>query len=200
MASAIVDPSDANRALATEALDLARRLRSPFLQAMALYGNAEWLIDADPDRALQLLQQGVEFGSHSNHYSYGICLSALAALHGRVRNPADALRLYRDACEIWYQSGNWANQWILFRNLVELLPRVGQHEFAAVLHGAVSSVPEMSPPDLSPEGQRLAAAVASIEADLGRGRYEAALAEGAALDPGAVVIRVRATLDQLVAS
>ena len=197
VATAIVSRTPANRALATEALDLARQLQSPFLQSMALYGNAEWLIDSDPNAALDLLRQGVEVGRHSNRFSYGICLSALAALQGRVGDPSEALALYRDACELWHQSGNWANQWILLRNLAELLPRVGQHEFGAVLYGAVMNGPEMNPPDLSPEGQRLLVAAESMEETLGAGPYTAATSEGAKLDSSDVVALVRAELAKL---
>src|SRR5262249_38081096 len=152
VASGLTDANSGSGVFADEALRLARRCGSPSLIALALYTNSERIIEDDPAAALALAREGAAIGPQSgNRFAYGLCLSNEATLTGRLGDGAEALRLYRSAIENWQESGNWANQRILLRNLAELAARRGEHSLTARLLGALNASGEMLAADIGSE-------------------------------------------------
>ena len=201
LGSSILDRSTANWDLVEEGVRIARKLDSPFLIAMGMYGKSEWLIDDDPVRARTLLEEGVQAGRRSgNRLSYGVCLSTLASLLGRNGPPSEAADLYREAIANWHAAGNWANQRVLLRNLAEFAARVGEPEITATLLGALDGSGDMNSADLGPEGDRLRSATAQATRALGAGRYHEHFRSGSALPPDELVRRAVAALDRIAAN
>lgn len=199
VASAFLDRSPHNRALADEALALARRTDNPVLISFALYGACEWLIDDDPQQALRLVREGVESGRAASRssFSYGLCLSTLASLVGRVGNSGEAVQHYLAAIENWQSAGNWSNQRILLRNVAEFASRQGEMELTASLLGALDASGEMNAADIGPEGERLARAIERAHQVLGTERYDAVVEQGGRRHPTAVVTDTVAVLRRL---
>ena len=178
-----------------EALDLARRCGSPFLIALALYAKSECAIDDDPAAAMQQVREGVAIGGESgNRFAYGLCLSTLASLTGRLGQPSEALSLYRQAVENWRAVGNWTNQRILLRNLAEFAARIGEHALTVRLLVALDASGEMLAADIGPEGARLRDAADRARQALGEHRCDELAREGAHVHP---LVLVRDTLSQL---
>jgi len=200
VASGLANADSGSGSLADEALALARRSGSPSLIALALYTKSERIIEDDPRAALALAAEGAAIGQPSgNRFAYGLCLSNEATLTGRLGDSAEALRLYRDAIENWQQSGNWANQRILLRNLAELAARRGEHELTARLLGALDASGEMLAADFSAEGARLRAAIDAARRNLGDERFSTAAAEGARVHPVTLVADTLAAVDRMLA-
>jgi DNA-binding CsgD family transcriptional regulator len=180
---------------AAEALDLARRCGSPFLIALALYATSECLIDDDPTTAMRQLREGVAIGRESgNRFAYGLCLSTLASLTGRLGQPTEALSLYRQAVENWRAAGNWTNQRILLRNLAEFAARINEHALTVRLLAALDASGEMLAADIGPEGTRLREAADEARRALGEHLCEELVREGTNVHP---LVLVRDTLKQL---
>lgn len=195
VAGSFLDRSVAQAALADEALDLARRCGSPYLVALTLYAKSECVIDDDPAAAMKFVEDGVAIGRGSgNRFAYGLCLSTLASLTGRLGEAAAALTLYRTALENWAASGNWTNQRVLLRNLAEFAARNGEHALTARLLGALDASGEMLGAEIGQEGERLAAAVDLSRRALGDDRYDEIACEGARAHP---LVLVRNTLKLL---
>jgi DNA-binding CsgD family transcriptional regulator len=153
------------------------------------------VIDHDPVAAKELVAEGATIGRESgNRFAYGLCLSTLASLTGRLGDVEEAGRLYRSAIDNWRAAGNWTNQRIVLRNLAEFAPRVGLHHLTARLLGALDASGEMLGADVGPEGERLVAAITSARLGLGEERYNELFREGAATHP---VVLVRLTLEAL---
>jgi predicted ATPase/DNA-binding CsgD family transcriptional regulator len=201
VASGLADPETGSGAIADEALVLARHCNSPSLIALALYTKSERVIEDDPAAALALAREGAEIGRQSgNRFAYGLCLANAASLTGRIGDRLDALRLYRSAIENWQQSGNWANQRIVLRNLAELAARRDEYGLTGRLVGALGAQGEMLGADIGAEGGRLRSAVDAARRALGDERYAAAVAEGAAAHPVTLVADTLAALDHMLAT
>lgn len=180
---------------AREALFLARRCGSPFLIALALYASSECIIDREPEHALDLVTEGVTVGRESgNRFAFGLCLSTLASLIGRIGPPTEALALYRLALGHWRQTGNWSNQLILLRNLAEFAARIGSFDLTARLLGALETSGDMLSADIGPEGARLDAGVQLARRSLGLQRYEAEARTGSGLGSALLIRQTEAAL------
>ena len=198
VATSFLEGSARQPGLADEALALARRCDSPYLIALTLYAKSECVIDDDPSTALGLVEEAATIGRESgNRFAYGLCLTTLASLTGRLGDPADALPLYRLAVDNWRAAGNWTNQRILLRNLAEFAPRIGEYELTARLPAALGASGEMLGPDIGPEGARLAYAIELAREALGDDRYGEAARQGSQMHPLALVRDTAELLDRL---
>ena len=173
----------------------ARESGSPTAIGWAFYAFAESLMDADPQRALDLFDEAAAAaGSTGATFIVGVSVLSATTLRGRVGEPSDALAGYRDLIDRWQWAGNWAQQWITLRNLVELLARLGRHEPAAVLFGAVEASP-VPPPGAGAEADRLALAISTLEAALGAEQLSRSIAHGRSMPKDDLVAYARAEIE-----
>jgi DNA-binding SARP family transcriptional activator len=187
-------------ALADEVRELASRSKNPTALAWALYVRGESLLEADPTQALALLEESLEAAaSADNVFVTGVALLSATSLRGRYGEPGRALRSYRDAIEHWHRHGNWTQQWITLRNLIELLARVGAGEPAAVIYGATNAS-ATAPPTFGPEARRLAAVVALLSRGLGLEALDEATQRGAALSDEEVVAFATTAIERILAA
>ena len=157
------------------------------------------MIDDDPQQALRLVREGVESGRAASRssFGYGLCLSTLASLVGRVGDSGEAVQHYLAAIENWQSAGNWSNQRILLRNVAEFASRQGEMELTASLLGALDASGEMNAADIGPEGERLARAIERAHQVLGTERYDAVVEQGGRRHRTAVVTDTVAVLRRL---
>lgn len=126
--------------LASRAKQLATAIANPSALAWADYALGEALLDQEPDRARQALDRAVVAARAArNRFVLGVALVSAGSLHTRHGDAAQAARLLGEAVEHWSQAGNWTQQWITLRNVIDLLIRLEGHEQAAVLYGALTA-------------------------------------------------------------
>jgi hypothetical protein len=151
------------------------------------YVAGEIRLDDAPAEALEYLRRAVvtarQVGNRLVAGVAGVSAVSCAARHG---DPAAALGEYAGLLEHWQREGEWVQQWVTLRTLVEALSRLGRHAEATVLQGALGASPTATAP-VGADAARLAEAAAAARAALGDERVEQLSAEGAALgDDGAV--------------
>jgi predicted ATPase/DNA-binding SARP family transcriptional activator len=168
---------------------------NPTATAWSLYARGESLLDEDPDRALALLDKSLDAATSANNvFITGVALLSATSIRGRHGEPRQALRSYLDAINHWHQLGNWTQQWITLRNLIDLLARVGADEPAAELYGATASS-ATAPPTFGPEAQRLHAVIAELTRRLGQEAADEATQRGATLSDDEVVDLATTTIE-----
>jgi predicted ATPase/DNA-binding SARP family transcriptional activator len=167
------------------------------MRAWARYGQGEVLLEADPARARQPLEEAVQLARRSGaRLPEGTAMLSLATACARSGETKRALALFRDAVAHWRSTGDWAHQLTTLRNLVEVLLDAGADDDAAMLHGAVQD-PRV--PSFGPEASRLAAAWDRLEARLGPVATRRAAEHGAQLSETELADVALARLDALVA-
>ncbi len=150
--------------------------------AYAWYCAGEAVLALDPARARARLACALELAEQTGaSFVTGVAGASKVSIDARLGDPVAAAADYRRLIDHWRRAGMWSTQWTMLRAIAGLLARLGRHHDAAVLTGAVRS---------TAEGHRIFGedAVALDELGvrlrdaLGAPAYEAALAEGAALD------------------
>jgi hypothetical protein len=149
-------------------------------------------MESEPEQALELLEEAVEVGLP---FIVGVASVSLTSLRGRVAG-ADALAGYRELIARWRRTGTWPQQWVTVRNLLELLARLGSHEAAAVLYGAVEA--KAPAPEQGPERERLVRALSSAEAALGAQGIAAAIERGRSMARDEVIDYALSEVDTLI--
>jgi hypothetical protein len=114
-------------------------------------------------------------------------------LISKARDAAIAQAQFQQVLDQWERLGNEAAHWWMLLQLVMLLARIDADADAALLAGAVVAARDRYP-TLTPDVQRLDAALARVRRRLGPGRTDAILAEGAALTRAATLTRARAAI------
>jgi predicted ATPase/DNA-binding SARP family transcriptional activator len=182
--------------IAQQIRDYADGTGHPFAMGWAHYGEAEVLIDEDPDRAGALLDEALARASAvGDRYLAGVTLVSAASLRVRHGDPERARSLFRDVIEHWHQAGNWTQQWTTLRNVIDLLVRLQRDHHAAVLHGAVTSRTNAAPV-FGADAERLERARLVLTERLGQDAFASTTALGAALHDEEVVTRACAALDE----
>lgn len=175
---------------------LAQVTGNPTLTAWHLYLEAEVLLDAEPDRALVLLERAVVTAeSVGNRFAAGVARVSAASLRARHGEPRRALTGFREVIEHWHQVGDWTHQWTTLRNLIVLFSRVGATGPAAVLYGAVATA-DSGAAAYGDDAERLEAtalALRGASADFARDE-----ARGRAMDPDEVVAYALEQIDRLL--
>jgi tetratricopeptide (TPR) repeat protein len=185
---------------AGRALREADALGFPSGRAWARYILGEALLDADPQRSLDLHRQALGLAYESrNDFLAGVAGLSVASLEGRLGQGEQALQRYQGLIDTWVKGGSWIQLWTTMRSLVELLVRLGHHHRALVLMGAMGASYRAAPP-FGPDAARLAEADETARAALGLTAAEAALVEGASLDDTAAVAYARGLLAELAGS
>jgi hypothetical protein len=119
--------------------------------------------------------------------------SSSIALLARSGDPQRALAQFQQVLDQWERLGNEAAHWWMLLQLVVLLARIDADADAALLAGAVVAAQDRYP-TLTPDVQRLEAALARVRRRLGPSRTDAILADGAALTRPAALTRARAAI------
>ncbi len=186
--------------LANRAKRLATATGNPTALAWADYALGEALLDQEPDRARQALDRAVAAARAArNRFVLGVALVSAGSLHTRHGDPQQAARLLGEAVDHWSQAGNWTQQWITLRHVIDLLIRLDGHEQAAVIYGALTSSGTATPA-YGADAARLAAHAAVLRRELGADGFSAASSRGAELGDDGAVPFARAALVHLVAS
>lgn len=153
--------------------------------AWVRYAHGEALMDVEPQRAAELLEQAIDTATLINsQLARGVAMVSLASLIGRGGDTRRALELFRDAVTHWRGIGDHTHQVTTLRNLVELLAHVGADEAAAVLHGAVVTG---ATPSFGAEADRVDTAWRRVVDRLGAERADGAAERGRRMTPGHLV-------------
>ena len=118
---------------ATEAQTLAARAAAfgprDTVAAWATYVHGEVLIDLDPPRAQDFLDEALDRRPpgrrplpDGRHLRLG-CLATCSAWR-----PSRGCPLYVDVIDHWFTAGDWTHQWTTMRNIVDLLARLEAYE------------------------------------------------------------------------
>jgi predicted ATPase/DNA-binding SARP family transcriptional activator len=158
------------------------------------YAEGELLADAEPDRAVELVERAVEVADRAGWWMLaGVGRLTVSSLRARTVDPVDAIPGFERLIRHWEGLGDETHQWTTLRNLVELFVRLGAHAPAARLIGAVSRAPR---PSFGAERERLEGAEQTVRRHLGDGADEL-LRSGRKDDLGAAVELASAALSEL---
>ncbi len=178
---------------------------NPSRRAFCDYVAGEVRLEVAPTEALVFLRR-----AHDTARELGnVLISGIAGLSAlccaaRLGDPAEFMSGYPELIDQFHRTRMWTQLWTTVRTLVEMLTRLGRHEAAAVLYGAVTASPTASPLR-GPDAERVGAAIDTLRQHLGEEGFGDACAKGAALgEDGAVayaleVARAVSREDQMVA-
>jgi len=152
-----------------QVIDAVRRegvaARLPMVAAWCDFTEGELLADAQPQRALELVEGVVcEADRAGWRMVAGVARLTASSLRARAADPADAVPGFERLVRHWERLGDDLHQWTTLRNLVELLTRLGAYPSAARLLGAVSTAAR---PTFGAEQRRLEQARDTLQAHLG---------------------------------
>jgi hypothetical protein len=148
---------------AEEAIKVAELTANPTARAMARCALGRALKEAEPDRALVLLEQAAELAvSVENNWLIGIASMERAAIRAAHGDPALAAQTFIELLDLWGRGGpgTGSQQWLTLRYVTRLLVRLGADAEAVALHHALVDAGQISP--LSAEVAKLVA----VEGDL----------------------------------
>jgi hypothetical protein len=178
------DPAVA--ALATLLLERVGDAPTPHA-AYAWYCAGESDLAIDVERARYRLTRALEIAAATSaSFVTGIAGTSKASIDARTGDPLEAAAEYRRLIVHWHRAGMWSTQWTTLRSIAGLLARLGRHEDAAVLEGAVRGT-EAGHRIFGADEVALVELGAGLRAALGDERYESARRRGALLDGGAAV-------------
>jgi predicted ATPase/DNA-binding SARP family transcriptional activator len=173
-------PEDSPAELAT-ARALADTAGCPTVLGFCDYVAGEILIDVSPAEALPLLVRGRDAGRRvGNAYLAAIAGVSVVSCAARTGDPAGTVGGYAELLDYFERTGSPAQQWTTVRTLIEALTRLGHHEPAAVLSGALAASPAALPL-VGADAGRMRDAEATLAAGLGPSRFAELVAEGGAL-------------------
>jgi predicted ATPase/DNA-binding SARP family transcriptional activator len=137
----------------------------PMVTVWCDFTEGELLADAQPERALHLLDRVVAAADEAGwRMGAGVARLTASSLRARTADPGDAVPGFERLIRHWARLGDETHQWTTLRNLVELLTRLGDHTSAARLLGAVEGATR---PTFGPEQQRLEQARETMRNHLG---------------------------------
>jgi tetratricopeptide (TPR) repeat protein len=173
--------------------------RAPSDQAWFHYAEGEAHARADPDPAVAAFETAIELADGvGNRFLSGVARVSAASVYGRSADPDRALRAFPRLIADWQRRGNLTHLVTSLRNVTELFVRVGAHEAAAQLFGALHGRDLKG--SYGDEAQRLADARTSLERALGAGLLQRSVAQGEGKDlPWASALALH-TIEQLAPS
>ncbi|MDP8930156.1 MAG: winged helix-turn-helix domain-containing protein [Actinomycetota bacterium] len=186
--------------LAQDAHDRARRVGNPSAIGWSLYAMGETLIDRDPDRVQGLLQEVIALaGPVRSSFLGGVARVAEASVSLRHRDPHAALASFGSLIDEWHRLGNWTQQWITLRNLVELFDKLELAEPAAVLYGALNTA-RSGAPAFGAAADRLSGVRRRLESSVGRETFSLHELQGRALGDEEVIAFASAAVERALAN
>lgn len=190
--------------LAVEARHAARRAGNPTSLSQASYaaGLAHSSL-GDPGSvrdALVLLEESVTHAATAgNRWMQAFAMTEAMWLRARLGDTEGALIGYREVVETWFQSGDWANQWLSLRQLAGILAAVGRDEDAALLFGAVTAAGARTALPFAPtDAEDLEELGRQLESRLGAERLTAHRRRGGMMRDESVVAIALAAIDELL--
>jgi DNA-binding CsgD family transcriptional regulator len=178
-------------ALTDGAMAAARSLGNPYFIAYAYWTAGGAHANGDPDRALALWREGLDYvRRHRVDFFVGFIARDAARLRIVDADPDDALTMFDAAISVFWEAGNVAQLTITLASATALFERIDRLGDAAVLSAAiVHHVPEL--PQL----------VAGLAARISDDEFRSYTASGQAMDlSGAAqfaVDRIRHALDEV---
>lgn len=140
---------------------------------LELYARAERLVENDPDRALGLLDRSEALARQvGNHFVRAVAGISSTTIRARVGAPSSALPRFKELIEHLESLGNRTQLWTMVRSLIQVLVEVGEHEAAAVLHGALETSATAVAP-FGPDHERLQRTAAAVAEHAGADALEA---------------------------
>jgi predicted ATPase/DNA-binding SARP family transcriptional activator len=187
-------------AAADEACARAESLGAPLLVAWAQYAAGEVRLEQSPHEALPHLHRAVQIarGAGDRFTAAAAGLSA-TSIQVRLGNPSRALADLAELVDEWHRAGSWNQTWITIRLCVEVFERLGAHETAAQLLGAMKTSATAGPIH-GADADRLASTEATLRSQLGDATYHTLAARGAALGDDGAIALARHTLGDLMRS
>jgi predicted ATPase/class 3 adenylate cyclase/DNA-binding CsgD family transcriptional regulator len=126
-------------ALTEQSVAAARQLGNPYWIAYALWIAGMAFSRSDPHRALAAWDEGVTFVRHQRvQFFEGFLARDAARLHTSDGEPEAAIVLFGDAIASFHRAGNVPQLIITLASVPALFERIGRHEAAATLLGAMS--------------------------------------------------------------
>ena len=185
------------------ALELLGRLErsgyAPSDQAWCHYAEGEAHARDDPDRAVAAFEKAIELADGvGNRFLSGVARVSAASVYGRSADPDRALRAFPRLIADWQRRGNRTHLVTSLRNVTELFVRVGAHEAAAQLFGALQGRDLKG--SYGDEARRLADARTSLERALGAGLLQRSMAQGEGKDLSWASALALHTIEQLAPS
>jgi tetratricopeptide (TPR) repeat protein len=184
-------------AAADEICARATLLDAPLLAGWAHYAAGEVRLEQSPNEALPHLQRAVQIarGAGNRFVAAAAGLSA-TSIEARLGDPSRALADLDDLIDQWHRAGSWNQTWITIRLCVDIFERLGAHEEAAQLIGAMKTSTTASP-IRGADADRLADQEATLRSRLGETAYHIVAARGAALGDDRAIALARRTLGGL---
>jgi hypothetical protein len=202
MASVWAGDVPAALAVLDEAVTVARRLGNPTALTYATMTSGFIGIEAEPERALSMLDEALEHASSvGNQLGTGLVLSTGAVLHLSLDDWEQAARLVVRGVDHFHRVGD---QNFLKNHLyvgIELLATLGVDEQAAVLYGTTPFGRAIAEDDALPNffvANRFREAAHSVRSRLGEDRFQACTARGARMDDDQAIAVVRDEVTRLL--
>jgi predicted ATPase len=160
------------------------------------YVEGEALASDDPDRAVAAFEAAIELADGvGNRFLGGVARVSATSVHARAADPTRALHAFARLIEDWQRHGNLTHLVTSLRNLTELFVRVGAHETAGQLLGALQA--SQLKRSYGDEARRLADAQTSLERALGHRHLERSMALGRGRDLRWATTLALQTIEQL---
>jgi predicted ATPase/DNA-binding winged helix-turn-helix (wHTH) protein len=154
---------------------------APSDQAWFHYAEGEAHARADPDLAVAAFEAAIELADGvGNRFLGGVARVSAASVYGRSADPDRALRAFPRLISDWQRRGNLTHLVTSLRNVTELFVRVGAHDAAAQLFGALHGRDLKG--SYGDEARRLADARTSLERALGASLLQRSMAQGEGKD------------------
>jgi predicted ATPase/DNA-binding SARP family transcriptional activator len=187
-------------AAADEVCARAESLGAPLLVAWAHYIAGEVRLDRSPHEALPHLRRAVQVARGvGDRFTAGAAGLSATSVAVRFGDPNGVLADLAELVDLWQRAGSWNQTWVTIRLCVDVFVRLGEHEAAAQLLGALNASAAAAPV-YGPDADRLASAEGTLRSRFGDASYDALAARGAALGDDRAVALARGTLGGLVKS
>lgn len=169
--------------MAGEANATARACGSPTARAQAAYALGLALEGSDPAESLRLLHESAHLaGCAGNRWIEAFADTEVWWLEARNGDVRTALNGSGVVIDTWHRGGDWANLRLSLRRVFGLLMQIGDHQAAALLHGALNASGAASALPFEPnDAHGVTAAVDQLRAALGDDGFNAAVATGVSL-------------------
>jgi non-specific serine/threonine protein kinase len=169
-----------------EAVEIARRIRNPFLSAAASLAAAEAIWRNEPQAALLLIEDTLALArAGAQDALIGIALTLAAVIRARTGDLPGALAALQEATLQHHADGNGIGDTL--RIAAGMLARLGEAGPAAVLYGAVAAVPGGLTASNEGEQRAIGRSQALARDALGQAAYDSAFSRGAAMDEDELV-------------
>lgn len=182
--------------MAGEASATARTCGSPTARAQAAYALGLALEGSDPAESLRLLRESADLaGTAGNRWIEAFADTEVWWLEARNGDVRTALNGSGVVIDTWHRGGDWANLQLSLRRVFGLLVQIGDHQTAALLHGALNASGAATALPFEPnDAHQVTSAVEQVRASLGDRGFDAAVARGASLSEAELMQLVQSTI------